>query len=139
MPSRTTTSLTRSPTPCLQNGYLMSWFAAVRAIFLTSAFPKIIKYGRRWSNCKQTAEHNGNLPATSRRKTRPLSRSFQAPPPRPIATGGDNHLDELGPIIASTAKQTAHPQDTGFDLVFLRWSMLINACLTGKLAFAGTS
>lgn len=112
------------------NGWLMSGWACIRAMFLIFAFPQIISYGRTW---------------------------YMARYPRPNETLGDDegseqvtpvaelptHPEELEAPIGSlaeeepiAAKPTKEDGGTGFDLFFLRWSLVLDGLLTAVAAFA---
>ncbi|KAJ7054581.1 hypothetical protein C8F01DRAFT_1162059 [Mycena amicta] len=79
-----------------ENGYLMASLSLSRAIFLTFAFPAIIKAGRKWYSPVEA------IPATT--------------------DGADAATDKM--------------HGSKFDLVFLQWSMVIDAVLTSLVAFS---
>lgn len=112
------------------NGWLMSEFAIMRSIFLLFMFPPIISWGRR-------------------RITRRSARVSQ-----PAATEDGNAEAPLGHIpidpgeFDATVGQQADQEPvqlpmvqddreaSKFDLVFLRWSLVVDGALTTVAAFA---
>jgi hypothetical protein len=103
------------------NGWLMSEFAFMRSFFLILLFPRIIAWGRgRVIRSEPTSDDEAE--------------------PRHIPT-------EAGEFDATLGEQTDHEpyeavssnkEDEGclFDLVFLRWSLLVDGLLTTVAAFA---
>lgn len=118
-----------------KNGYLMSTFALCRAVFLTFAFPQIIKYGRAWYN-KGHAQSQ-DLDA-KKKKTRGGASE------RSRLIDGEDSGDDTSETAAEDedsssddgAKTRSGHHHSGFDLVFLRISILVDACLTACVAFA---
>ncbi|KAG7406501.1 major facilitator superfamily domain-containing protein [Fusarium sp. MPI-SDFR-AT-0072] len=103
------------------NGWLMSEFAFMRSFFLILLFPRIIAWGRG-------------------RVIRSDPNSDDEAEPRHIPT-------EAGEFDATLGEQADHEpyeavsrnkEDEGclFDLVFLRWSLLVDGLLTTVAAFA---
>lgn len=110
------------------NGWLMSGFAVMRALFLILLFPRIINRGRRW----YLARHP-ELP-------RPPPRDADA---EPAVAELPTHPEELEAPIGSHAEDepagaesAGEDEGTGFDLFFLRWSLVIDGALTMLAAFA---
>ncbi|KAI1307083.1 major facilitator superfamily domain-containing protein [Xylaria venustula] len=104
------------------NSLLMSVNCLVRGLFLMFVFPQIISLGR--SAFKET-----DLPASD------------SPPESPLPT----HARDIDPVPAIVADQEepAKPptpvtvtQGAGFDLFFLRGSLLIDGIITASSAFA---
>ncbi|KAF4341680.1 major facilitator superfamily transporter [Fusarium beomiforme] len=105
------------------NGWLMSEFAVMRSLFLILLFPRIIAWGR------------GRII-----RSEPSSDDEAEEAPQHIPT-------EAGEFDATLGEQTDHEpyeavssnkEDEGclFDLVFLRWSLLVDGLLTTVAAFA---
>ncbi|VUC23740.1 unnamed protein product [Clonostachys rosea] len=106
------------------NGWLMSGFAMMRALFLISAFPKIISSGRRWMTPaapQENSEQTGEAPLP----TDPAE--FDAPV-------GDQADEE--PVKPPAHSKQGDRNEYLFDLVFLRWSLLVDGALTTLAAFA---
>ena len=137
----------------LQNGYLMSTFALVRATFLTFAFPSIIDYGRKWythTEVKQTGRaplkrgvssygSTSNIHGGSRHGRQPPAYdtlSIASDPSTASSSSNDDGVDEDAPH-SGYGKDSDH--QSGFDLAFLRWSCLADALLTSVLTFSGKS
>ncbi|RFU79640.1 hypothetical protein TARUN_2581 [Trichoderma arundinaceum] len=110
------------------NGWLMSEFAFMRSIFLILIFPRIISFGRYL--VKRT-------PDSAPEDTDDSS----------ISTADDQLPTEPGEFDAATGEQTdieptkpvapAHHREVGlFDLIFLRWSLVVDGALTTVVAFA---
>lgn len=97
----------------------MSTNSLIRALFLTLLFPKIISRGRKWYTTS----------------TIPLF-----PPVTPsIPTTLEEYEPQVGeggeePIAALTAVDTDH--GAKFDLVFARWSVFLDGCLTALTMLA---
>jgi hypothetical protein len=109
----------------------MSCFALSRATFLTSAFPRIIKYGRSWYSKKAvttvaTEEYTQNKPPI------PVAVTVQAA----LSETSSANEPETASIAAPAIEQPVQTQNTGFDLAFLRLSILVDGCLTFLVAFA---
>jgi hypothetical protein len=115
-------------TPTLNSAFMFMSFS-VRGIYLMFVFPYIIKWGRSsFAKSKATAHSNHNLAETS------LIEDSSAVP------------QDIGPIEAlpeAEAMEAVNPpkpvdEDAGaaFDLVYMRWSMLGDAIVTGCIGFA---
>ncbi|TLS30059.1 hypothetical protein PpBr36_02807 [Pyricularia pennisetigena] len=107
------------------NGRLTSANALIRAIFLTFMFPKIIDSGRKWF-IKASATQPSEV------DTPPLElptepRVFDAP------TGVQGEDQPPEPMAPAPVEDTA---GCGFDLYFLRWSLLVDAVVTSVSAYA---
>ncbi len=119
-----------------QNGYLMSCFAIVRAGFLTLAFPKIIKHGRAWySGSVKPATAGGEVPTDATKAkdgavVTVASTASRSPSPEEGAQAAVT--DDETPVV----KQVAPKQDTAFDLLFLRGSILVDAAMTCLVTFS---
>ncbi|KAJ4172097.1 hypothetical protein NW754_007695 [Fusarium falciforme] len=108
------------------NGWLMSEFAFMRSFFLIFLFPPIIAWGRR------------------RFSSKPLSEV----PEEVVDDAASQHLPtSAGEFDATLGEQADHEpyeappskkEDDGclFDLVFLRWSLVVDGALTTVAAFA---
>ncbi|KAG5657813.1 hypothetical protein KAF25_007846 [Fusarium avenaceum] len=106
------------------NGWLMSEFAIMRSLFLIILFPRIINWGRgRVISSAANSDDGGDEEATRHIPT--TAGEFDA-------TLGEQADHE--PYEAVNMKK----EDEGslFDLVFLRWSLLIDGALTTVAAFA---
>ncbi|KAI6765697.1 hypothetical protein HG530_006767 [Fusarium avenaceum] len=106
------------------NGWLMSEFAIMRSLFLIILFPRIINWGRgRVISSAANSDDEGDEEATRHIPT--TAGEFDA-------TLGEQADHE--PYEAVNMKK----EDEGslFDLVFLRWSLLIDGALTTVAAFA---
>ncbi|KAL6364443.1 hypothetical protein LRP88_01844 [Fusarium phalaenopsidis] len=111
------------------NGWLMSEFAFMRSVFLIFMFPPIIAWGRR------------------RFSSKPLSEV----PEEVVDDAASQHLPtSAGEFDATLGEQADHEpyeappskkEDDGclFDLVFLRWSLVVDGALTTVAAFATRS
>ncbi|KAI0407147.1 major facilitator superfamily domain-containing protein [Xylaria palmicola] len=104
------------------NSLLMSVNCLVRGLFLMFVFPRIISCGR-------LAFKTTDEPWTD------------TPPESPLATEPYD-IDPLPAIVADQEEPTKPPkpvavtQGAGFDLFFLRWSLLIDGIITASSAFA---
>nr|GAT60571.1 predicted protein [Mycena chlorophos] len=118
-----------------QNGYLMASLSLSRALFLTFAFPRIIKLGRKWYS-SPSATSSPSSPPTSSDALSPTTTELQTGAIIPATSeGGDAPLpDEAAAHIAP--KETDEKHGSRFDLVFLQSSILVDAFLTCLVAFA---
>lgn len=100
------------------NGWLMSGNALMRAFFLIVLFPRIISVGRKWYSNRYETETKNDEPLP----TEP--QDFDAP------TGTQGAREPVVP--EATYDSAAY----GFDLFFLRWSLLVDGIMTASAAFA---
>ncbi|KAM0250751.1 hypothetical protein ACHAP5_001968 [Fusarium lateritium] len=110
------------------NGWLMSEFAIMRSFFLILLFPRIINWGRgRVINSVANSAANSDDEADEE-----ATRHIPTTAGEFDATLGEQADHE--PYEAVNMKK----EDEGslFDLVFLRWSLLIDGALTTVAAFA---
>ncbi|KAI1398280.1 hypothetical protein F4819DRAFT_468928 [Hypoxylon fuscum] len=106
-----------------ENGWLMFGNSAIRGIFLLFMFPKIISAGRVW--------FNGTHASTESRK--PDSESHIPINPE------DFEASEVGEVPQEPVQAPDLDEEdsgTGFDLFFVRWSLVIDSLVT---FFAGFS
>ncbi|KAK4031593.1 major facilitator superfamily domain-containing protein [Parachaetomium inaequale] len=108
------------------NGWLMSGFAFMRAVFLIFLFPRIISSGRRWYLARGQEENT--------RETEPLS-------PSRLATNPEELEVPVGSFAEEEPVGSAEVEDEGtaFDLFFLRISLVVDGVLTMCAAFATKS
>ena len=110
-----------------ENGYLMFGNSLIRGLFLLLMFPKIITSGREWYNRTPHTCHE----AHSRREG-----DGDGIPTHPedfdIAESGVEVPQE--PVQAPEAEE--EDSGTGFDLFFVRWSLVLDSLVT---FFAGFS
>lgn len=109
------------------NGWLMFEFAFMRSVFLIFLFPRIINFGRYL-----VKRNSGPAPADTDDSS--------------ISTVDDHLPTEPGEFDAATGEQTdmeptrpiaTHHREVGhFDLIFLRWSLVVDGALTTVVAFA---
>ncbi|PHH88029.1 hypothetical protein CDD83_8078 [Cordyceps sp. RAO-2017] len=94
------------------NGWLMWGFAVMRSLFLILVFPRVIARGRAWVSA--------SAPAPARRRP-----GADAPGYFDAAVGD-----------AEPVPDPAVREGYLFDLVFLRWSLVVDGALTAGAAFA---
>ncbi|KAI0465870.1 hypothetical protein F4859DRAFT_507772 [Xylaria cf. heliscus] len=104
------------------NSLLMSVNCLVRGLFLMFVFPRIISHGRLAFKTEDVSEPE--TPADPFLPTEPLDID-----PLPAAIG-----DQEEP--AKPPKPVGVTQGAGFDLFFLRWSLLVDGIITASSAFA---
>lgn len=108
------------------NGWLMAEFAFVRSFFLIFLFPRIIAFGRdRISSARHTTSESPNQRENFQQGLPIAPGLFDAP-------SGEQTEEE--PLIPSQ-KRKDHGSCV-FDLVFLRWSLVVDGALTTVAAFA---
>lgn len=105
------------------NGWLMSGFAFMRAAFLILLFPHIISRGRKWYLVRH--------PKQGAREAEPSSPRLAVNPEQLEAPMGSFAEEE--PVSLDAAKED---EGTGFDLFFLRVSLVVDGALTMCAAFA---
>ncbi|KFA77500.1 hypothetical protein S40288_04264 [Stachybotrys chartarum IBT 40288] len=108
------------------NGFLMSEFAFMRSLFLIFLFPRIIELGRRWWSKSQASEQSDVEAAPAQLPVDPAQFGTIA---------GEQTGEE--PMEAPASRDNG--KDQQFDLVFLRWSLVIDGALTAATAFATRS
>lgn len=110
------------------NGWLMSEFAFMRSIFLILLFPRIINFGRHLM--KRTSS-----PGPEDSDDSSISTADTQLPTEPgdfdAATGEQTDVEPTKPLSS-----THHREVGRFDLIFLRWSLVVDGALTTVVAFA---
>ncbi|KAI1372564.1 hypothetical protein F4677DRAFT_248098 [Hypoxylon crocopeplum] len=106
-----------------ENGFLMFGNSAIRGIFLLFMFPKIISAGRTW--------FNGAPPSTETTETEPECHIPTDPGEFEAVEGGE---------VPQEPVQSPDPDEedsgTGFDLFFVRWSLVVDSLVTFSAAFS---
>ncbi|KAJ3547594.1 hypothetical protein NM208_g1441 [Fusarium decemcellulare] len=110
------------------NGWLMSEFAIMRSFFLILLFPRIIAWGRGRVSSKTESNAGSDTDETESPHLATTAGEFDA-------TLGEQADHE--PYEAPNSKK----DDDGclFDLIFLRWSLVVDGALTTVAAFATRS
>ncbi|KAI0439334.1 major facilitator superfamily transporter [Xylaria telfairii] len=108
-----------------ENGYLMFGMSSIRGLFLLFLFPKIITEGRIWFNGKPQQDE----------RTEHLDNDNSVIPTHPedfaAAEGGEVPQEPV-----QTPELDDEDSGTGFDLLFVRWSLVVDSLVT---LFAGFS
>ena len=94
-----------------ENGYLMAANSLMRGIYLIFLFPKIVYTGRRWLSAFVSTPCLASEPATNIVT---------------LADGDDEPSSGQGMSVAGRE----------FDLLFLRWSLVMDGLITASTAFA---
>ncbi|KAI5920954.1 major facilitator superfamily domain-containing protein [Camillea tinctor] len=105
-----------------ENGYLMFGNSLIRGLFLLLMFPKIISSGRDWFNgthVEESAKHTSESHI-------PIS-----PQDFEVAEG-----DEVPQEPTQVPDPDEEDSGTGFDLFFVRWSLVIDSLVTFFAAFS---
>ena len=111
------------------NGWLMSEFAFMRSLFLIFLFPRIISIGRKYFN----PSRKGSLSSSSSSMTQDGDASFPTDPAEFHATTGEQADEEP---VKPPRERGGEKEGSRFDLVFLRWSLVVDGALTTVAAFA---
>lgn len=111
------------------NGWLMSEFALMRAVFLIVLFPRIISSGRKWYAKRQSKRQPRRESMSDQRD--PATQGLLIQPDQLEAPMGT--LAEEEPMVTQPPTET---EDTHFDLFFLRWSLVADGLLTSCTALA---
>ena len=110
------------------NGWLMSEFAFVRGFFLMFIFPRLISVGRKfWTNRTATSSHKN-----ANGSTQDAESSLVTDPGEFRAPSGQQVGEE--PLKTAVVREEGRPYL--FDLVFLRWSLVVDGALTMVAGFA---
>ncbi|KAK0614381.1 major facilitator superfamily domain-containing protein [Immersiella caudata] len=115
------------------NGWLMSEFAFMRGFFLIFLFPPIISKGRRWYLARHPEQASSSRISDPRDDVE-VSDEIPTRPEQLEAPVGSFPDEE--PVVAEPAKED---ECSGFDLFFLRWSLVVDGLLTMGAAFATKS
>jgi MFS family permease len=105
-----------------QNGYLISLNTFIRGLFLTLVFPRVIAVGRIWLGSKDSKpdlSKDSSIPDLPHE-----TNDFAAIEPL------DNEEEPIEPPKQSDAQETF-----AFDLLYVRYSLLADAVLTGAASF----
>ncbi|KAI1091252.1 hypothetical protein F5B19DRAFT_459626 [Rostrohypoxylon terebratum] len=106
-----------------ENGYLMFGNSAIRGLFLLVMFPKIISSGRIW--------FNGTSAHTEHKQSEQEFHIPVNPEDFEVVEGGEVPQE---PVQAPDPDE--EDSGTGFDLFFVRWSLVVDSLVT---FFAGFS
>ncbi|KAJ4343641.1 hypothetical protein N0V95_006615 [Ascochyta clinopodiicola] len=101
-----------------RNGWLIFQYSSLRGCFLSFVFPRIISAGRKW------LEPNEALPAKSA-EDEPLISDSRLP----------TSPNEIGPVEPTVAPRREEKQTFAFDLMYARFSLLLDGILTGLVVF----
>ncbi|KYK57002.1 hypothetical protein DCS_04009 [Drechmeria coniospora] len=117
------------------NGWLMSEFAFMRSFFLLFLFPAIIAWGRTRTLSASASSSAPPRPRVSSDADDGHATSVLLPtdPAQFDATAGEQADEEPVPFPCPDG---AAPDGCLFDLVFLRWSLVVDGALTTIAAFA---
>jgi hypothetical protein len=108
------------------NGYLISLNSLLRGIFLTFIFPRIIAFGR-----KKLARRQDAKAATSAATSGVVTPNDAANPSEiETADAMENEQEPLQPVKLQSKQETFD-----FDLVYARYSLLLDGILTGAATF----
>ncbi|KAL7935902.1 hypothetical protein V8C35DRAFT_264092 [Trichoderma chlorosporum] len=110
------------------NGWLMFEFAFMRSVFLIFLFPRIITFGRHM--LKRNSSSDSEIPDDSS-----ISTADDQLPTEPgefdAATGEQADIEPTRPVASKHHREVGY-----FDLIFLRWSLVVDGALTTVVAFA---
>ncbi|KAH6603713.1 MFS permease [Trichoderma cornu-damae] len=110
------------------NGWLMSEFSFMRSVFLIFLFPRIISFGRYLvkrtpSSAPEDADDSSISTEGDQLPTEPGE--FDA------AAGEQADIEPTKPVPSGRHHEASH-----FDLIFLRWSLVVDGALTTVVAYA---
>ncbi|KAK0761904.1 hypothetical protein N5P37_004703 [Trichoderma harzianum] len=110
------------------NGWLMFEFAFMRSFFLIILFPRIINFGRYMLKRNSHSEPEDTDDSS-------ISTADDQLPTEPgefdAATGEQADIEPTRPVSSKHHHEVGH-----FDLIFLRWSLVVDGALTTVVAFA---
>jgi MFS family permease len=109
-----------------ENGYLISLNSLIRGIYLTLAFPRIIKAGRSWLDRRNGKKSGTNTPRT------PDSEATLTEPNQEISVEAMESEEEPRetPRSKDDERETFH-----FDLMFTKYSLIADGLITGIATF----
>jgi hypothetical protein len=99
----------------------------IRGLFLLVMFPKIISTGRNWINGRSEQPHNAASTDEHEDDVPTSPEDFPASP-------GEGVPQE--PIKAPEPDEEAEDTGTGFDLLFVRWSLVMDSIVTAIAGFS---
>ncbi len=106
-----------------ENGYLISLNSLIRGLFLTLAFPKIIKAGRAWLD-RRNGPKGETSPATE-------SPDVDTEPTQYVAVEAlESEEEPMAQPKSTDERETFH-----FDLMFTKYSLIADGVLTGIATF----
>ncbi|KAK0634230.1 major facilitator superfamily domain-containing protein [Bombardia bombarda] len=121
------------------NGFVMSGWAFCRALFLLFLFPRIISSGRNWYHSR----HPSHSSVTKSLRVEAGCSQVTGLPTRPeefeSPIGANAGEEPIGIVPDAQVQGTSAEADdlkTGFDLFFLRYSLVLDGALTMCAAFA---
>ncbi|KAJ4854463.1 uncharacterized protein T069G_11442 [Trichoderma breve] len=110
------------------NGWLMFEFAFMRSFFLIILFPRIINFGRYMLKRNSHSEPEDTDDSS-------ISTADDQLPTEPgefdATTGEQADIEPTRPVSSKHHHEVGH-----FDLIFLRWSLVVDGALTTVVAFA---
>lgn len=109
------------------NGYLVSANSLVRGIFLTFMFPPIIDWGRSWLGKRTSTRREALESVLSETTILPTTETEFGSGPME----GEPAIEAIKPIKITTDEGESFQ----FDLIYTRWSILVDAILTSLAAF----
>ncbi|KAK5115260.1 hypothetical protein LTR62_001460 [Meristemomyces frigidus] len=118
-----------------ENGVLISINSTIRGLFLTLAFPVIISSGRKWLDKRDgaamddtSAVHNEDIPPipTEPAQVAAADRSMEE---------SVEPVQALKPSPPSASDGTEVAQSFHFDLIFTKYSLVLDGILTGLATF----
>jgi hypothetical protein len=119
-----------------ENGYMISLTSLIRGLFLTLAFPRIIKAGRNWTKrCDERKQpNNSKLPEESPLLKPQQESSIPNMPTEPNDfASGEVMENEEEPI--EPPKLTNNQETFRFDLFYTRYSLILDGAITGFATF----
>lgn len=110
-----------------ENGYMISLTSLIRGLFLTLAFPRIIKTGRAWT---KHHDERRNIAKSKSPEESPLLKPTDHPiPPLPTEPNDFANLEAMENEEEPLAPPT--PQETfAFDLFYTRFSLITDGLIT---------
>jgi MFS family permease len=109
-----------------ENGFLISLNSMLRAVFLTFLFPRIIAFGRKKVSRRQEPKTAVSSAPSG------VATPVDVTDPNEIETADamDNEQEPLQPLKRHSMQETFD-----FDLIFARYSLLLDGILTGAATF----
>lgn len=111
-----------------ENGWLMFGNGLIRGLFLLVMFPKIISAGRTWVNGTDEKPHHAEA-ANGHAEDLPIE-------PRDFAASPGEEVPQEPIKVPEPEEEEDEDVGTTFDLMFVRWSLVVDSIVTAIAGFS---
>ncbi|KAK4557072.1 hypothetical protein LTR86_006053 [Recurvomyces mirabilis] len=117
-----------------ENGWLIFINSTIRGLFLTLAFPLIISTGRKWLDKRDKAKRDDKTLKEAEIDDFPTEPQQIAASDRPMEDG----VEPSQPAKSDEAHGSEAPMTYNFDLLYCKYSLILDGILTGLATFTTT-